>query len=72
MGSLTDLRHLSESLNKPASEVYVCQIMNCSRGAQLQQAVVQTIAVLEETKGSFKSKALGDLRHQLELLLKHA
>lgn len=72
MGSLSDLRHMSESLAKPATEEYVCQIMNCARGAQLQQAVMHTIEVLEETKASFKSKALGDLRHQLELLLKHA
>jgi hypothetical protein len=32
--------------------------------------VEETIAVLEETKGAFKSKALGDLRHKLELLVK--
>jgi hypothetical protein len=38
---------------------------------QLQEAVVETIRVLEETKGSFKSKALGDLRTRLELLLEH-
>ena len=33
--------------------------------------VTETIAVLEETKGSFKSKALGDLRRKLELVLEH-
>jgi len=32
--------------------------------------VDETIAVLEETKGAFKSKTLGDLRHRLELLSK--
>jgi hypothetical protein len=37
----------------------------------LQAALEETIAVLEETKGAFKSKTLGDLRHKLELLLKH-
>jgi CheY-like chemotaxis protein len=72
MGSLTDLQHLGEALAKPKVEVHVCQIMNCPRGAQLQQAVTHTVEVLEATKGSFKSKALGDLRHQLELLLKHS
>jgi hypothetical protein len=46
-------------------------VINCPRGAQLRQAVEETIAVLEETKGSFKSKALGELRGRLELLLKH-
>jgi hypothetical protein len=38
----------------------------------LYQAVEETVAVLESTKGSFKSKALGDLRRKLELLLQHA
>ncbi|MEP7271452.1 MAG: hypothetical protein ABI882_08090 [Acidobacteriota bacterium] len=31
----------------------------------------QAIELLEETKGAFKSQTLGDLRRQLELLLKH-
>ena len=45
--------------------------MNCPRGAQLLEAVRETIRVLEETKSAFKSKTLGDLRHRLELLLGH-
>jgi hypothetical protein len=45
--------------------------MNCPRGAQLQAAVTETIKVLEETKGAFKSQTLGELRRNLELLLKH-
>jgi hypothetical protein len=48
-----------------------CQLLNCPRGAQLQEAVRETIRVLEETKSSFKSKALGELRQRLELLLEH-
>jgi len=72
MGSLTDLEQLGRALAGQATpEAHPCQLINCPRGAQLQAAVEETIAVLEETKGAFKSKTLGDLRHRLELLLKH-
>jgi len=73
MGSLTDLEQLGRALTTrtPPAGAHPCQLINCPRGAQLRQAVEDTIAVLEETKGSFKSKALGDLRARLELLLKH-
>lgn len=73
MGSLTDLEQLGRALTTqtPPRGAHACQLINCPRGTQLRQAVEETIAVLEETKGSFKSKALGDLRARLELLLKH-
>lgn len=71
MGSLTDLDHMTRALNnRPVGET-PCQLMNCPRGAQLQSAVTETIRVLEETKGAFKSQTLGELRRNLELLLKH-
>ncbi len=72
MGSLTDLEQLGKALTNQSVEQHPCQLMNCPRGAQFQIAVKETVAVLEETKGAFKSKALGDLRHKLELLLEHA
>jgi DNA-binding response OmpR family regulator len=71
MGSLTDLEQLGRALSSQTVDQHPCQLMNCPRGAQFQQAVKETIAVLEETKSAFKSKALGDLRHKLELLLDH-
>ena len=71
MGSLTDLEQLSRAVAQQPVTEHPCQLMNCPRGSQLQEAVVETIRVLEETKGAFKSKALGDLRHKLELLLQH-
>ena len=71
MGSLTDLDQLGRALSgRPVTE-HPCQLMNCPRGAQLQEAVRETIRVLEETKSAFKSKTLGELRHRLELLLEH-
>ncbi len=71
MGSLTDLQQLSRALNNAPSGQTPCQLLNCPRGLQLQQAVKDTVDVLEETKGAFKSKTLADLRHRLELLLEH-
>lgn len=71
MGSLTDLEQLGRAMSGKQVNQHPCQLMNCPRGAQLQEAVVETIKVLEETKGAFKSKSLGDLRAKLELLLQH-
>ena len=71
MGSLTDLEQLGRALaGQTIERAHPCQLINCPRGAQLQTAIEETIAVLEETKGAFKSKTLGDLRHRLELLTK--
>ena len=71
MGSLTDLDQLGRALSGRSVQEHPCQLMNCPRGAQLLEAVRETIAVLEDTKSAFKSKTLGDLRHRLELLLEH-
>lgn len=71
MGSLTDLEQLGRALAGQPVTQHPCQLLNCPRGVQLQEAVRETIRVLEETKSSFKSKVLGDLRTQLELLLEH-
>jgi DNA-binding response OmpR family regulator len=71
MGSLTDLEQLSRALNNGDVAHNPCQLMNCPRGAQLQTAVEEVVQVLAETRSAFKSKQLGELRHRLELLLKH-
>lgn len=69
MGSLTSLESLGQALSGRAVAGTPCQLINCPRGLQLHQAVRETIAVLEETKGAFKSKTLANLRERLELLL---
>ena len=71
MGSLSDLGLLGQALSGQKVEAHPCQLMNCPRGAQLKAAVEETINVIEQTKASFKSKQLGELRRQLELLLEH-
>jgi CheY-like chemotaxis protein len=69
MGSLTDLEQLGKALSAQPVQPHPCQLLNCPRGAQLRDAVATTVRVLEETKSSFKSKQLADLRQQLELML---
>ena len=73
MGSLTDLEHLGRALvqKTPQEAQHACQLINCPRGLQLRDAIQETVRVLEETKGSFRSKTLGNLRRQLELLLQY-
>jgi CheY-like chemotaxis protein len=69
MGSLTDLEQLGKALTAQPVEAHACQLLNCPRGMQLHTALVETVRVLEETKSSFKSKTLGDLRQRLEVML---
>ena len=69
MGSLDDLSQLSRALAAPKETSYACQLVNCPRGLQLQEAVRETIRVLEETKNAFRSRTLATLRQQLEVLL---
>jgi DNA-binding response OmpR family regulator len=68
MGSLTDLQLLGRALAGREPEAHPCQLVNCPRGAQLHAALCEAIEVLEETKGSFKSRTLAMLRRKLELL----
>jgi len=69
VGSLTDLQQLSRALSGRQVGQHPCQLLNCPRGSQLQAAVKETVEVLEASRHAFKSKALGDLRHKLELML---
>ncbi|MEP7346485.1 MAG: response regulator [Gemmatimonadaceae bacterium] len=69
MGSLTDLEEIGRALAGNPVQSHACSLLNCPRGAQLREAIKHTIDVLEDTKKSFKSKELADLRRQLELLL---
>jgi DNA-binding response OmpR family regulator len=69
-GSLRDIDQLGRALGQgEAAQAHPCQLLNCPRGLQLREAVRETIKVLEETKSSFRSKALGALRRQLQVML---
>ena len=72
LGSLTDVEQLATSDSPGGGTVaHTCQQLNCPRGAQLTEAVRETIYVLEETRSSFKSTQLRDLRRKLNLMLEH-
>lgn len=47
----------------------LCTIFSCPRRRAYEDALVQTVGVLERTKQAFRSKDLGILRQQLETLL---
>ena len=70
MDCLSDMRNVAEALAGTGATPEACHLLNCARLRQFRGAVLETIAVLEETKGAFKSRQLGDLRKKLEELVK--
>jgi hypothetical protein len=70
-GALSDLKHLTESFSTgSSSQQEVCHLLNCPRLNTLNKTLVGTIDILEKTKSAFKSKELGNLRRNLEELVK--
>ena len=69
-GALSDLKHLTESFSTGSSHQEVCHLLNCPRLNTLNKTLVETIDILEKTKSAFKSKELGNLRRNLEDLVK--
>lgn len=67
-GAVSDLGHLKQAMHVDQIEETACHLMNCRRAALLTNAIWETIGVLENTKGAFKSRALADLRKKLEAL----
>jgi len=70
-GALSDLKHLTESFSTgSSSQQEACHLLNCPRLNTLNKTLVETIDILEKTKSAFKSKELGNLRRNLEDLVK--
>lgn len=65
MGALTDMHRIARAQAKVSESTQVCHLFNCPRLRTLTQALRDTVAVLEHTRQSFKSKELADLRKQL-------
>ncbi|MBP1626673.1 MAG: hypothetical protein H6Q00_1148 [Holophagaceae bacterium] len=63
--TLLDLKHLVD-LTMAQDGGATCSVRSCPRMAQYEAALSEGIRVLERTKGSFKSKELGELRHCFE------
>ncbi|MGE0041001.1 MAG: hypothetical protein AB7H88_16360 [Vicinamibacterales bacterium] len=53
----------------PVAGVDLCATTGCSRSRAYGAAIKHTIAVLERTRSSFKSRELAELRRGLEALL---
>lgn len=47
----------------------LCELLDCPHKPVFRSAIVDTIEVLKETRSTFKSKALGELRTKLEGLI---
>lgn len=65
-GALVDLGHLTEAMSLREGQADACRLRDCPRLAALTDAMSDTIAVIEKTKKTFKSKELGNLRQRLE------
>ena len=64
------LHEIVESLHELENYVAITTPHSLPNPAALVLAIRETIAVLEKTKGSFKSKELADLRRRLESVVK--
>jgi DNA-binding response OmpR family regulator len=65
VGALSDVRRLTESLAGSGGEADPCHLLGCPRVEHLTETLLETVRVLEETKGAFKSKRLGQLRRKI-------
>ena len=54
---------------RPDQAIDLCESLRCPRLAAYEEALNETIAVLEKTKHAFRSKDLGVLRKRLETVL---
>ena len=70
LGSLADLKQLTQALSIGQTAPQACHLFNCPRLATLKASVEETIHVLERTKRAFKSRELGELRKKLEAVIK--
>ncbi len=57
-------RLLADNADSRDRQLY-CPLVNCTRLSRLQEALRETIEVLEETRSSFKSKRLEVMRRKL-------
>jgi hypothetical protein len=67
--SAMDLKRLVDLGQEIDPAPGLCGIQNCPRLGTLEQALREGVDALERTKGSFKSKELGELRRRFEALL---
>jgi len=64
--ALVDLNNLTKVVVDNNSEQEVCNLLNCPKLILLQDMLSEVFATLEKTKGSFRSKELGELSKKLK------
>ncbi len=69
-GTLMDMETLLDLIDVPAEGGQPCTIQNCPRMTNCRQVIGECVDVLEKTKTAFKSRALANVRSQLEGLLR--
>jgi DNA-binding response OmpR family regulator len=69
-GVLLDMKALFDLTLSGQENSDACMVQNCPRLQERNAVILEAIQVLEHTKGSFKSKELGQLREQLQQALK--
>ena len=68
-GALADLSRLAKVLTKPGRGQEEANAVAWMQLATAQNVVKETIEVLKNTKGAFKSKQLGQLRRKLQVVV---
>ena len=69
MAAMVDLKLFTEAFVHQQDPLIARQLLDSSRPLLLMDALRETIAVLDKSRGAFKSKELGDLRKKLENLI---
>ena len=65
---LSDLLGLHVGANGEQCTGSLCELIDCPLQPYHRQAILETISVLKQTKGTFKSKELAQLRTKLEYI----
>jgi len=69
ISSLMDIKQLTEAVVDESETPGACHLLTCPQVKLLSEAIMKAIVVLHGTKSSFKSKALGDLRTELQQVI---
>jgi len=67
--SLKSLHELNRLVAKPGAGTDMCELVGCPRLGELKAVIEEAVDTLEETKSSFKSRRIKELREKLETVL---
>ena len=67
--SLKSLHDLNRVMASPGGSADMCELVGCPRLGELKAVIKEAVDTLEETKSSFKSRRIKELREKLETVL---